>query len=114
MLTRLAGSEGASAVGAVAVELCPHVEDDQLATADLSLARLGVRKGAVRPGGNDRREGRLGALLAHPSLDRAGDVELGAPAEAAFQRPAPGPVGQLCSSGDRRQLGLVLDPTQLL
>src|SRR5213592_976880 len=50
---RLAGGEGASAVGAIAIKLRPHVEDDQLPGADRPLARLGMRQGAVGPGGDD-------------------------------------------------------------
>ena len=84
-LARVADGEGAGAVGAVAVELRPHVEDDQLAAADLVLARLGVRQGAVGPGGDDRRERGVAAELADPRFGGAGDVALAAAAEAALQ-----------------------------
>src|SRR5207253_1048472 len=71
LLAGLAGGEGAGAVGAVAVQLRSHVEDDELAATDRPLARLGVREGAVGTGGDDRREGRLGAELADAGFGRA-------------------------------------------
>src|SRR3954469_6851484 len=52
-LAGIAGGKGAGAIGAVAVQLRAHVEDDQLGAADLALARLGVRKGPVGAGGDD-------------------------------------------------------------
>ena len=113
-LARLAGGEGASAVGAVAIQLRAHVEDDQLASTDLALARLGVRQSAVGAGGDDRRERGLGTLLTHPRLGRAGDVELAATRQTALQREAPDLIGELGGGGDCRQLVLVLDPAQLL
>ena len=78
------------------------------------LAGLGVRQRPVRPGGDDRREGGVAAQLADPRFGGAGDLALGAPAEAALEAPAPDLVGQLGGGGDRRQLALVLDPAQLL
>jgi hypothetical protein len=113
-LARLAGGEGAGAVGAVAVELRPHVEDDQLARTDLAIARLGVRQRAVRAGSDDRREGRLRPQLPHPRLGGGRNLELAATGEAVLQRPAPDVVGELGGGRDRGELRLVLDPAQLL
>ena len=81
---------------------------------DLALARLGVRQRPVWPGGDDRREGRIATELADARLRGAGDVALGAAAEAALEAPAPNLVGQLGGRRDRRQLGLVLDSAQPL
>jgi hypothetical protein len=73
-----------------------------------------VRQGAVGTGGDDRGERRLAAELADPRLGRAGDVQLAATGKPALDRPFIGGVGELRRLGDRRQLGLVLSPTQLL
>src|SRR5881394_413174 len=113
-LAWLANSEGARAIRAVAVQLRAHVEDDQLAAADLALAGLGVRQGAVWAGGDDRREGGVAALLADPGFGGAGHVALRTAAQPSLQAPAPNIVSELGRRRDRRQLALVLDPTQAL
>src|SRR6476659_151519 len=113
-LSWLANGKSSRAIGAIAVELRPHVEDDQLPLADLALARLGVRQRPVRPGGDDRREGGVAPELADSRLGGAGDLALAATAEASFQAPAPDLVGELGGGGNRSQLLPVLDPAQLL
>src|SRR6187402_3694907 len=113
-LAWLASCEGPGAVRAVAVELGAHVEDDQLAQADLALAGLGVGQRAIGAGRDDGREGRLGTELAHTRLGGARHVELAAAGEPPLEGPAPDLVGKLGSGRDRRQLPLVLDPAQRL
>src|SRR5204863_9798279 len=101
LLARLTGGEGASAVGAVAVELRTHVEDDELPPPDLTLAGLGMGQRPVRPGGDDRRERGLGTELPHSGFGGAGDLVLAATGEAALERPAPDLVGEVRRRLDR-------------
>src|SRR6187551_2391639 len=88
-LAGLTDGEGAGAIRAIAVEHRAHVEDDQLAVADLMLARLGVGQRPIRAGGDDRRKGGVPPQLADAGLRGASDVALGAAAEAALQAPPP-------------------------
>src|SRR6476620_3944152 len=114
LLAGVAGGEGAGAVRAVAVELGAHGEDDELAAADLALARLGVRQSAVGAGGDDRRERGIAPELADPGFGGAGHVALAAAGKPLLQGPAQDLVSQLRGLLDRRQLPGVLDPPQIL
>ncbi len=113
-LARIAGRVGAGAIGAVAVDLGAHVEDDQLAFGDDPVAGLGVGLGAVRAGGDDRVEGEDPAAGADVSLEGVGDGALGPADEPFFERRLQRRVGELRGLGDQCQLPLVLDPPQPL
>ena len=78
----LADGERSRAVRAVAVELRPPVDRDQLAGLDLDVSGRGVRQRAVGSGGDDRVEARAArAPLAHRLLERHRDLVLGAARE---------------------------------
>ena len=73
-----------------------------------------MRLGAVLRRRHDRREGRLGALLAHPGLGEASDIEFGSPLQAPLGDLVEDLVGKFGCGSDRIHLGVVLIPTQLL
>ena len=100
---------------AVAVDERAHVPDDQVAGLDLAVAGLGVRKRAVRAGGDDRRERRLGAELAHPRIaPPAATSRSVRPARPSLEHRLVDLVGEPGGLGDRRQLALVLAAAQPL
>src|SRR5262249_21711138 len=109
LVVDLARRERARAVRAVAVDDRAHVEDDELAGANLAPRRLVVRERGVRPRGNDRRERRaLGAELAHPLLGRELDLAFGAADDPALDDPPVDLVAELRGGGDRGELCLAL------
>ncbi len=73
-----------------------------------------MRKRPVGAGCDDRREGRLGAELAEPGLGGSGHIALGAPGEAALERPAVDVVGELGGGGDPLELLGLLHSAKLL
>ena len=101
--------ERAGAVGAVAVDHCAGVDDDQLVRLDAPVARMVVRDGAVRAAADDRVEGRrIRAGLAHRPLDEPDELLLGLAHEPVVGERLVHVADDRRGAADRVELGRLL------
>src|SRR5207253_1627771 len=78
LVRKLAGGERARAVRAVPVEHCSRIDHDRRPPLDHTVAAVGVRPSAVRPGGDDGVESLLlGSELVEVLEHPPGELALG-------------------------------------
>ena len=115
LTVEFAGGHGAGAVRAVSVELGAPVDHHERSGADLDVAGLGMRQGAVGAGGDDRLEARpLRSGQAHLDLERQGDFPLGLPDQTGADHPLERAIRQRGRGSHARDLLRVLDGPQPL
>ena len=111
---RLAHADGARHVGVVVVIPGAVVHDDEVALLDHVGARLGVRVGAVGPGGDDRTKGELvGAVGEHVVLQLHADLLLGEAGADEAADVVEGLVGDLLGAAHELNLLGVLNAAQV-